>query len=94
MLSRTARIVVVGVGVAGFTLGSVPSAGAITWIVRNDDKQVGTEPGSTRPCEVAQSGGNGASHQTLGAEGVCWVVHPQAVEDHVNAHAIKGTWTE
>lgn len=94
MFSRTVKAVVVGVALAGFSAFSAAPASGITWIIRNDDKQVGNEPGSKRPCEVAKNRGNGATHQVLGPNEVCWVVHPQAVEDHVNPNAIKGEWVE
>lgn len=93
MLSRTARTLLIGISVAGFTLASVPSASATRWIVIDADTRSGNEAGSTRPCEVAGTGDNGASHRTLGEEGACWVVLPQGAQDNMNPKAIKGTWT-
>src|SRR5688572_22579182 len=77
MPSRTAKALVAA-ALAGTTLSIASPAGArLTWIVRQDGSTIGTEAGSSRPCQVVPTAG-GADHELLGAD-LCWVVLPQPV---------------
>jgi len=88
MQSHVTRALVVIV-MAGSSLVLAPPADALTWIVRNDGSQVGTPPGSDRPCEQGAGGGaSGASAQRLD-NGACWVVLPGAAAKHVNPNAVE-----
>ena len=80
------------IAMAGSSLMLAPPADAVTWINRNDDKQVGTRPGSDQPCERTAGHDNGASAQRLD-NGTCWVVLPQTVAEHVNPNAVD-PWDE
>lgn len=73
-------------------LAMAPPADALTWIVRPDDKQVGTRPGSDQPCDRSAGASNGASAQRLD-NGTCWIVLPDAATQHVNPHAVD-PWDE